>query len=130
MLATQREVHGALEDLRYYLRCWRRWIRAWRAPLGYPPTVPWVKVMPPTPAWDSADMDQEVDEFVLRAIDAEVESLSARGRAAVRLVYLNEVLPVFRSCRMSEEEAVKLTNEAELEMIPRLRVRGVVLGGH
>jgi hypothetical protein len=80
---------------------------------------------------DGSDEDYEVDSHILRAIDAEVESLPALARAAMRLVYLNEVLPeVFRSRRMSREEAVRLTDKAESDMIPRLRVRGVVLGGY
>lgn len=129
MHAVRRE-DPALEHLRYLMRCWRRWIKSWRAPLGYPSQVTWARIMPPTPAWDSSDMDEEVDEFVLRAIDAEVESLPALARAAVRLVYLNEVLPdVFRSKRLSDQEARRLTNQAEIEMVPRLRARGVVLDG-
>ena len=119
----------ALDDLRYYLRAWRAWTRAWRAPLNYSSCVPWLRVMPPTPAWEAQDDDHQVDAYILRAISAEVESLPALKRAAVRLVYMNEVLPaVFRSGRMKRDEVFRLCDEAELEMIPKLRVRGVVLG--
>ena len=125
-----RAVNAALADLRFYLRAWRAWTRAWRAPLGLPSAVAWLKVMPPTPAWSYDDTDPEVDSFILRAINAEVESLPVAQRAAVRLMYLNEVLPsVFRSARLSQNELRRLCSEAEAEMIPRLRVRGVVLGG-
>ena len=86
--------------------------------------------MPPTPAWSYDDTDPEVDSFVLRAINAEIESLPVNKRAAVRQTYLNEILPsVFRSGHLSQEEVRRLCTEAEVEMIPRLRVRGVVLGG-
>jgi hypothetical protein len=120
----------ALDDLRYYLRAWRRWVRDWRAPLGYPTSVPFVREMVPVVSggWDTHD--EEVDGHILRAIDAEVESLPADQRAAVRLVYLNEVTSaVFRSGRMSMESSRRLCYEAEIRMVPRLRVRGVVLGG-
>lgn len=130
-MQTVRREDPALEHLRYYMKAWRRWIRKWAAPLGYPSQCTFVRHMKPTVAWDGSDQDEEVDDFILRAIDAQVESLEARPRAAVRLVYLNEVLPaVFSSNRMSMEEAVRLTNLAEVEMIPLLRVRGVVLGGY
>lgn len=130
VVAMRRE-DPALEDLRFYLRAWRRWVRNWAAPLGYPPEAPFVRSMRPTVAPDGADQDQEVDGFILRTIDAQIESLPARKRAAVRLIYLNETLPaVFNSCRMTMQEARRLTSEAELEMVPLLRVRGVVLGGY
>lgn len=129
LLAAMR-TDPALDDVRFYLRAWRRWVRQWRAPLGYPTAVPFVHQMLPSVSsgWD--DHDQEVETHILRAVDAEVESLPGLKRAAVRLVYLNECLPaVFRSGRMTTAESRRLTNEAEVEMIPRLRVRGVVLGG-
>ena len=130
MIPMRRE-DPALEDLRYYLRAWRRWVRSWAAPLGYPSECTFVRHMKPAVAWDGSDQEQEVDGFILRAIDAEIENLNARARAAVRLFYLNETLPaVFSSKRMSPEEARRLTAEAEVEMIPKLRVKGVVLGGY
>jgi hypothetical protein len=128
--AVRRE-DPALADLQYYLRAWRRWVRSWSAPLGYPSQCTFVRHMKPTVAWDGSDHEIEVDQWILRAIDAEIEGLDGRKRAAIRLVYLNEVMPaVFRSLRITEVEAKRLTNEAEVEMIPRLRVRGEVLGGY
>lgn len=129
----------SLEDVRYYLWAWRRWISGWRAPLGFPGAIPTARLMVPTVAWDSTDnagaeADEIADEIgghILRAVDAEVESLPANKRAAVRLTYLNEALPaVFRSCRMERDEVRRLCAEAEVEMVPKLRIRGVVLGGH
>lgn len=122
---------AALEDVRYFLRCWRRWVRGWAVPLGYPSEAPFVRHMRPVVAWDGSDEDLEVDAFILRAVDAEVEALAPKPRAAIRLVYLNEVLPeVFRSNRFTKEEARRLADFAEAEMIPGLRARGVVLGGY
>lgn len=119
-----------LEQLRQYLRAWRGWMRAWRAPLGLPGAVPWLRVMPPTPAWSCEDTDGGVDGYIMRAINAEVDSLPVRKRAALRFIYLNEDLPcVFRSNRLTPNELRTLCAEAEVEMIPRLRGRGVVLGG-
>lgn len=119
----------ALDDVRYYLRAWRSWVRAWREPLGLPGAVNWVGHMMPTVSWDET-IYEEVDAAILRKVNAEIESLPADQRAAVRLVYLNEVLPaVFRSCRMTSETARRLCGKAETEMVPRLRARGVVLGG-
>jgi len=130
MLMAMRREDPALEDVRYYLRCWRRWLRSYSAPLGYPSTVPWVRVMPPTPPWDSSDMDIEVDGRIMQAVEAAVESLHPRKRAAVRLYYLNEVLPaVFRSARFTDSEVRRLTAEAEVELVGKLRARSVVLGG-
>lgn len=87
-------------------------------------------MLPSVSAYDEIE-DDDINAIVMRAIDAEVESLPAAKRAAVRLVYLNEeVAAVFRSNRMSMQEARRLCAEAELEMVPRLRVRGVVLGGY
>lgn len=129
MIAVRAE-DPALGDVRFYLRSWRRWIRSWRAPLGYPSQVVWVRVMPPTPAWEASDMDEEVEGWIMRAVDASVEDLEPVKRASVRLVYLNEILPaVFRSNRISESEARRLTYDAEVELIPKLRLRGVVVGG-
>ena len=74
--------------------------------------------------------DEEIEDSILRAVDAEVDSLPTIKRVAVRLIYLREQgSAVYRSGRMSVEEAVRICNQAELEMIPRLRIRGVVLGG-
>ena len=74
--------------------------------------------------------EEEIEDSILRAIDAEVDSLPTIKRVAVRLIYLREQgSAVYRSGRMSVEDAYRLCNQAELEMIPRLRVRGVVLGG-
>jgi hypothetical protein len=87
--------------------------------------------MRPSVAWDGTDQEAETDQWILRAVDAEIESLGSLKRAAVRLVYLREVMPAaFRSGRLSMEEAVRLCNEAEVEMIPGLRKRNVVLGGY
>jgi hypothetical protein len=74
--------------------------------------------------------EEEIEDSILRAVDAEVESLPNIKRIAVRLIYLREQgSAVYRSGRLSLEEAYHLCNQAELEMVPRLRVRGVLLGG-
>ena len=123
--ASVKVISRSLDELRYYLRAWRSWVRAWRAPLGLPSSVAWLGVMPPTPAWDVDDADPNVDSFILRAIDAEIESLPPNKRAALRKYYLNEALSQHR---LPPEELRRLCAEAESEMIPRLRARGVVLG--
>ena len=110
-----------IEELQFYLRAWRAWVRAWRAPLGAPSAVAWLGVIHPTPSWESED-DAGVDSFILRAVDAEVESLPPNKRAAVRQYYLNE------AGRLPAEMMRSLCAEAEAEMIPKLRIRGVVLG--
>lgn len=131
MLVLMQKTDSALEELRYLLTQWRRWVKSWQAPLGYPSQSPFVRIMRPAVAWDGQDQESETDQWILRAVDAEIESLPNLKRAAVRLIYLREVLPaVFRSGRMSAEEATRLCNEAEYEMIPGLRKRGVVLGGY
>jgi aconitase B len=75
--------------------------------------------------------EEEIEDSILRAIDAEVDNLNNLKRAAVRLIYLREEpgKAVFRSGRMSVEHAYMLCNQAEIEMIPKLRAKGVVLGG-
>lgn len=120
----------ALDDVRYYLRAWRRWVRDWRAPLGAPSAVTWVDQCLPTVCGDADTDDQQIDVHILRSVNAEVESLPTDMRTAVRLVYLNEIGPsVFRSGRMTMETARRLCARAEEDMVPRLRARGVVLGG-
>lgn len=121
---------AALQDVRYYLRAWRRWVRAWRTPLGLPSAVPFVgKMIPSVSAFDEIEQE-DIDALVMRKLDAEVESLPADQRAAVRIVYLNEVMPaVFRSSRWPKDTVYRLCDAAERAMIPGLRARGVVLGG-
>ena len=131
----------ALNDLRHYLRAWRRWTRSWRPGLGYPPSWPLAKV-PNKPAVSCGNVEdaleepyrfeEDIEDHILKAIDAVVDSLPADKRAAVRLVYLREEpgMAVFRSGRMSLEVAAVLCNAAEVEMIPMLRLKGVVLGGY
>ena len=90
--------------------------------MGAPSAVPWLGVIHATPSWES-DEDTGVDSFILRAVDAEVESLPHNKRAAVRQYYLNESIN-----RMPAAEVKALCAEAEADMIPKLRIRGVVLG--
>lgn len=130
---------AALSDLRHFLRCWRRWIRGWRPNLGYPPEVPWLRLIKATTlgignADDYADefwaQSEEVDDYILRTVDAVVESLQPLNRAAVRMVYLREIGPaVLRTGRMSMAEASLLCDAAETQMVPALRAKGIVLGG-
>ena len=124
--------------MRYYLRAWAWRSRQWRARLGYPPQSPIVRVMRPVVAWSSSeDQSAEADEayddiavFIFDAIDAEVDRLQSLKRAALKLIYLREVdYAVYHHNRMSMQEAKRLAGEAELELVPKLRVRGVVLGG-
>lgn len=76
------------------------------------------------------DIDESLDTWIMKKLDAEIQNLSAEQRAALRLSYLNEILPaVFRSARWDRRTFNKLVAEAELELIPRLRAKGVVLGG-
>lgn len=128
----------ALADLQHYLRAWAWKSRQWRAKLGYPPQSPFVRVMRPVVAWSSSeDLMAETDEafdkvsgFIFDAIDAEVDRLPALKRAALKLTYLREVdYAVYRSNRMTNREARQMAREVELELIPKLRARGVVLGG-
>ena len=121
----------SMDDLRYYLRAWSRWVRAWRAPLGIPSCVSMVEQMLPTiDGWsDHEDINESIEGHVMRAIDSEVEKLPILHKAALRLTYLNETLPaVFRSNRLSREDAKRLCQIAEQDLIPKLRLRGVVLG--
>lgn len=128
----------ALADLQHYLRAWAWKSRQWRAKLGYPPQSPFVRVMRPVVAWSSsedelAESDEAFDKvagFVFDAIDAEVDRLPAMKRAALKLVYLREVdYAVYRHNRMTMTEAYRHTRDAEVELVPKLRARGVVLGG-
>lgn len=126
---------SALSDLRYYLKAWRGWVRSWREKLGYPSEAPFVRLCRPVVEWGGEDSgyherSEEVDEWIIKAIDTEVENLPVLKRAAVRLIYLREVGPaMFRSGRMSIEEASRLCDLAERDMVPKLRDKGIVLGG-
>ena len=72
----------------------------------------------------------KVSSFVFDAIDAEVDRLPTMKRAALKLIYLREVdYAVYQSNRMTTSEAHRYTRDVEIELIPRLRARGIVLGG-
>lgn len=97
-----------------------------------------VRVMVPVVSWSSsedqlAEADEAFDKvssFVFDAIDAEVDRLPAIKRAAIKLTYLREVdYAVYHSNRMTNREARRMAREVEPELIPKLRARGVVLGG-
>jgi len=75
------------------------------------------------------ETSEDVDENILKSLDACVESLTPMKKAAVRLIYLRETYSVYHSGRMSDERAASLCDEAERELIPMLRAKGVVLGG-
>lgn len=131
------EVDSAIADLQHYLRAWRWRQKRWDAKLGYPSQCTFVRCMRPVVAWDSTDdpnatMDEAFDSvstFILDAIDAEVDRLPTPQRAAIRLIYLRETdYAVYRSGRMDLREAARLCSEAEAALVPKLRVRGVVLG--
>jgi hypothetical protein len=92
--------------------------------------------MVPTVGWSSSadeltesdDREERVSSHVMTAIDAEVESLPSMLRAALKLVYMNEMGPdVFKHNRMSKAEAAHLCDRAERAMLPGLARRGVVL---
>ena len=128
----------ALADLQHYLRAWAWKSRQWRSNLGYPRQSPLVRVMRPVVSWSSAEDElAETDEafdsvsgFIFAAIDAEVDRLPTTKRAALKLTYLREVdYAVYRSNRMTNREAKHIASEVEVELIPKLRARGVVLGG-
>lgn len=124
-----RSFDPALEDVRFFLRQWRRWVQAWKAPLGLSPAVNWVSCMVPYVSCGETICD-EVDSIIMRCVDAAVESLEPSKRAALRIVYLNEIGPaVFRSGRMERGEVRRLCDEAERDLIPMLRRKGVVFGG-
>jgi len=131
---------AALSDLRYYLLAWRQWLRSWRPALGYPSETPMVRLMRPVVAWGNSDdggefhdLTERVDQHVLRVIDTEVENMrhvKPNWYHALRVVWLREDGPaVWRSNRLSMEDVARLADAAEIELIPRLRAKGVVLGG-
>lgn len=120
----------ALDDLRYYLRQWRRWLRAWRPNLGYPHSANFVSQMIPVVAEDEDDAEQ-VDPFIMQSIDAEIANLPKLSQVAVRLVYLREIpgMATITNNRLPLADARKVAESAERELLPKLRKRGVVLGG-
>ena len=118
----------AISDLRYYLRCWRRWLRSWRPALGFPPEAPFVRLMRPVVSWGNPEdhfqeEGEDIEDWILRAIDAEVESLPEQQKKAIRQVYLREWH------NFKQERATMLCDRAEADMVSRLRAKGVVLGG-
>jgi len=127
---TDLETQDAIETLRLYLREWVRRAHAWRPELGYPQECPFVKHMVPVVAWGDSEheeKDEQIADWIIGAIDAEVEGLPEPHRGALRLVWLREREAVYRSNRMSLEAAYRYANDAERMMIPGLIRRGVVL---
>lgn len=128
----------AIADLQHYLRAWAWRARQWNAKLGYPTQAPFVRIMRPVVGWSSSeDLMAEIDEafdkvsnFVFDAIDAEVERLPTMKRAALKLTYLREVdYAVYHSNRMTNIDAKRIARVVEAELVPKLRARGIVLGG-
>jgi hypothetical protein len=137
-LSAVLKVDYAIADLQHYLRAWAWRARQWKVRLGYPTQAPFVRIMRPVVSWDStedqlAQSDEMFDEiagFIFDAIDAEVDRLPTMKRAALKLAYLREVdYAVYHSNRMTNRDARRIARDVEVELIPRMRARGVVLGG-
>lgn len=118
----------SLEDVRYYLRAWRRWCFAWRPSLGWRSCL--VDLMTPVGAWSSEDdqqaeadeADQEVSEYVLHRVDRCVERLPGRKRACVRHVYLREHID------LPAKDVRRICSEAENDLVPMLLSENVLVG--
>ena len=117
-----------LEDVRYYLRCWRAWCHGWRPDLGWPQSC--LAQFEGPPAWDSTEdpfaeseeREQEIGDYVLHRIDQCVEALPGRKRACVRHVYLREHINI------PVRDARAICLEAEADLVPMLRSRNVLVG--
>ena len=100
--------------------------------MGYPKAVPYIHQMRPT--FDSytegEDYDRIIDAAEMRAVDAAVEKdLSPQQRAAVNLVYLNEIGPaVWRSNRITKAQTRAFCDQAEAVLPKALKRRNVRLG--
>jgi hypothetical protein len=117
----------SLEDVRYYLRAWRRWCLAWRPFFGIRSCLDDLEC---PPAWDSdedqqaeaTERDSEISDYILHRVDQCVERLPKRKRLSVRCVYLRE------HCDIPVKEARRLCDEAEADLVPMLRARNVLVG--
>jgi len=120
----------ALRVVQELLRDWARWKRRWRPKLGYPNAVPYLDSVRGTVDGyaEDEDYDQRVDAIAMRHLDHAIEhDLTSAQRIAVSVAYLNEVGPaVWRSGRISKEQAAALRADAETILVASLRKRCVL----
>ena len=136
-IPTRLEVE--LDHVRHLLKEWARWERNWKPMLGHKnesvmtqfPMVGSVSCGSVDDALEEPYMYSEaIDRTVLKAVGAAVEDLPLPKRLAVRIIYLREAIAaVFRSHRMSLQDAALLCDAAEKDLIPMLRARSVVVAG-
>lgn len=138
-LSKPTQLEAEIEHVQYLLKEWCRWERGWKPALGAPGCSPIVR-LPMKPAVSLGNVDdaleepyvhsEEVEDRILNAVAASVDDLQPIKRSAVRVIYLRETLAaVFRSNRITMSDAARLCAEAEIDLIPLLRNRAVVVAG-
>jgi len=141
------DLHGdGILRLREHLRDWAEWIGNWKPKLGYPSSVPYVRLMGRnvTVSESSDDSLYAPSPVVMSYLDAALEDLRAQDEElfmALRIWYLNETVgvSVFRSPRLKQveearllgpgyanEELSRLKEEAERALLPLARKHNVV----
>lgn len=131
MEEKEQKQRSALDSVRELLRDWRRWKRGWWPNLGFAGAVPYIDQM--RPMFDSytegEDYDRLIDASTMLAVDQAVEKdLTPSQRAAVMVIYLNEIGPaVWRSNRVPLSQVWRLCEEAERVLVVALRRRDVRL---
>ena len=126
------EAGNEMKQVQYLLREWRRWKASWWPQNGFPSAVPYVDSMHgsrPMDGYDDPDGDDlRIKAAEMRAVDKLVDGLSSPHKAAIGVVYLNEIGPaVWRSAKKPMAEIRALCEEAERLLVPALRKRDVVL---
>ena len=118
-----------LEDVRFYLRQWAWWTRRWRPGKEWPRSC-LDAILAPQAAWDSgedqtAESDERgalVDEHILHSVEQCVAQLDLTRRCALRHFYLREHMDI------PVNEARTILKQAEIDLIPLLRRRNVLIG--
>jgi hypothetical protein len=126
-------LESELERLRDYLRDFATCHLNWSQERGYPRSVPYLAQMRPGVA-DSSELREGPDPFVMGVIDSCIQDLRKRIPEALPVLlvrYLNKDGPsVYRHGRLQNltpEETDAIADRAELELVPMVKRKGVIL---
>lgn len=130
-IEEKNEARSEIKQMQDLLREWRRWKASWWPQNGFPSAVPYVDSMRgsrPMDGYDDPDGDDaRIRAVEMRAVDRLVDSLSSPHKAAIGVVYLNEIGPsVWRSNRLPHNQVKRIAAEAERLMLPGFRREGLI----
>ena len=120
-----------MKQVQDLLREWRRWKRSWWPENGYPKAVPYVDSMHGSRPMDGYDDpegdDARIHAAQMRTVDKLVDGLTPAHKAAIGVVYMNEIGPaVWRSNRLPHSQVKRIAAEAERLLVHGFRREGLI----